>query len=1309
MSSKKKVVDVNQQNEKKTNKKKYKSNSVEETHQKTSSAQQKQGERMKNPKGGGGKQQTGKTTTAKKSINTAKQEKKPLCKFHRDGHCRKGSKCNFSHDKPSKKHTVDAKGAVKGKQHSSVTMPQKLQKFYQSLKSAKSDVCFLPSPENLQNWRECFTFANDDKPGLEECRTVLCQTYLKLPDDDRYAPSAAAVLKIIHLHLKSSEVNIDLMCSVFEDRLLRDSSLRSVEKVSVRKVLCELTDSLLALRKDCPEELLDQVLLLSCLKKKYDDKLSKIGPSSVISPLNEKVEPDNSFTRWLQKPTIDWLASGCIVGGPVLKVKYESVEEYVTTLQSVWTLLTFYWGMAALWPRCKFHFQGEQNKSCGKPLLTKCKQSRGQQCSMKIRKDGKVASCPNTATWSCCHRGHDCICSICLKKQKELITGSEASRECSTDLYDGQVTRTRLRMDSMELKLSKVVSRRPPAVAVQWKTSYRLQPAALVGVVPVTAAKSSLEGDMQIFWGEIVTSNRDEPEHRARERQQMTIRILSRTDCEQLPSQMDLPFATDSTVVVIDMRVFVPEVISVLSTLTSTSFHDGFKGLSFSMALISRPSEDDNIKEIQHCNVETLHNEVLSAKEIQHCNVETLHNEVLSALEGSDIRCIKQLGHDERDKIARKICAVSRVRTLDPTQKLAFTLGLSRMLHCTQGPPGTGKSYVGVCLVLAFMAIREVVREKYPYIGPIVALSYKNHALDEFLVDILESNPAKFHKRGALIRLGKPESEKLERFTERRSQDESLARQNLEKYVETLKKARGLVQLWLEKTDISTDYSLSAVCHCLRIVHENGIRTVRKDESKEELDSDQASGDAKQFFEDVKHIVDNNNTVDYSLDDLLEENMIKPAIHWDPPNQSSNKSTKPQLLLQCWLNGDELPLRCNFREEENQCLNHAIDDSEYCEEHTCSFLKCNERRNRGQNYCDRHRCVSSIEGGCSEVKFIESPYCRDHCCPFCLDKEKIFGGAACEKHTCCEVDCGLVQMFSLPFCVKHGCEVCIATNSVSPLSMKCSQSSYCEQHKCKSDSCLERSLDSGSTCQKHSCQVCGAAIDNGIVCPQHCCQFIDDVDGTYCTQVRAVTQSGDASNFCKEHTCYFCVELNCALDKRTYSPNYTCSDHVQCQHTDMEGKKCFSLISYGFYCAHHNHMASESTSHCAGITKKGKPCRTLKPEDCNGRWYCNDHKAQSQNLIQPDTAEIDEKVRLSVLYDMPCPITGKSSLEAIPYPYGKQVLRCIGKDCECYCAVEVATIFWECFLHHNEGTAQENMTQMAASLCESEGELDILF
>jgi hypothetical protein len=100
---------------------------------------------------------------------------------------------------------------------------------------------------------------------------------------------------------------------------------------------------------------------------------------------------------------------------------------------------------------------------------------------------------------------------------------------------------------------------------------------------------------------------------------------------------------------------------------------------------------------------------------------------------------------------------------LDPDQFDSFIGSLSNPVHCTQGPPGTGKSYVGVVMARALLVIRSWWMKVSPSAGepPILILSYKNHAIDEFLLDLIKAEHSV-----KMIRMGTSSEPKLSAYSE---------------------------------------------------------------------------------------------------------------------------------------------------------------------------------------------------------------------------------------------------------------------------------------------------------------------------------------------------------------------------------------------------------------------------------------------------------------------------------------------------------------------------------------------------------------
>ena len=82
-------------------------------------------------------------------------------------------------------------------------------------------------------------------------------------------------------------------------------------------------------------------------------------------------------------------------------------------------------------------------------------------------------------------------------------------------------------------------------------------------------------------------------------------------------------------------------------------------------------------------------------------------------------------------------------------------------------------------------------------LGPILVLSYKNHALDEFLCDVIKFQPS-FKKPGALIRTGKAENEIMSSFSERHNPLETSAQNELTTRLSVQRNARKIAFEWRE-------------------------------------------------------------------------------------------------------------------------------------------------------------------------------------------------------------------------------------------------------------------------------------------------------------------------------------------------------------------------------------------------------------------------------------------------------------------------------------------------------------------------------
>ena len=132
-------------------------------------------------------------------------------------------------------------------------------------------------------------------------------------------------------------------------------------------------------------------------------------------------------------------------------------------------------------------------------------------------------------------------------------------------------------------------------------------------------------------------------------------------------------------------------------------------------------------------------------------------------------------------RMCEDLVVLLKETTLDEGQLRSFIDGLKSPVHLTQGPPGTGKSYLGVVMVRALMIVRKFWVKVDESVGtpPILVLSYKNHAIDEFLIDLIKAE-RRLNQSSGLIRIGGGASldQRLGAFSER-----TLGRQDYEAWV----------------------------------------------------------------------------------------------------------------------------------------------------------------------------------------------------------------------------------------------------------------------------------------------------------------------------------------------------------------------------------------------------------------------------------------------------------------------------------------------------------------------------------------------
>jgi hypothetical protein len=1040
--------------------------------------------------------------------------------------------------------------------------------------------------------------------------------YLYLPETMDSVPNIHHLLLFLCQELKQIQKakHFSLILDIFDKRLLHTTQLQSITSFEMIKQVDQDIQSLDSIIKSSTPQLISKfsnefseiLEYISNVQKKLSalkGELKKIRIPEKKTQEPEYLDMKNASNQgqaidgWYNAPTIDWLLNGGWYTNTQLQLRYDSVEDYASTLQKLWTQLSFYWGMAAFWPKCKHRFDqpkdgkapaaigGGDIKMCNAPLL--CSVVKVVPCSMRRRGGGL---CTNMASWSCHQRGHDAICNECVGKKVQNATFGPAPdrRDLSTDIYDAVVTDLRHHNESLILNFQNVLSRKPPEKAVNWKTSYRLQPACLVGVVKLHATHATIPMSSPIYWGEIVLQNshdEDMREYSRRERGYLTVRLLSKADSQLLPTEVEYPFTVGSKAAIVDFRVFVPEVFSVLATISHPVFKTGLERLPFKHSLLGWNREEEERVQFDYSLPDLcIHNAILHSK----------------------IPSIQTLSGDQKVALTTKILALNLVKTLDRTQLEAFCKGLMCNFHCTQGPPGTGKSYVGVCLVLALNLIRNLLYKDGRVVGPILTLSYKNHALDEFLKDVKDNCSDLAHNRGKLIRIGKPELEELLPYTERSSTAESEAKRMLDERLQIMRRMKVSLQSWMKMNlGIYEIHNVADILNKLKILADE----IELIDVIEPLKPAEAYGILRQILNER-----------LALDgDLL---LIKGAEHWPLPTANSNRVV--ELLLR-WLNGEKPPLRCQkfiFPEQNNpvsviQCIHCAAMPSSFCSEvHSCIFQGClNQKSNNPPNSrrCGDHKC--SVQT-CIELKLAHNiGFCKDHLCPLCYETPKaIVGAEACRNHTCTIRGCQKIIFAPFDFCLDHMCKECLQigymSNQAKQIYFQRNQlSDFCGNHKCADKDCNGVKLPDLPFCELHACRICGerAAFER-LYCENHNCMFEDG-----CTNARMIhPTNGMESLYCVDHTCSICFQLGAELTQSAYPPRFTCASHELCQFVYQEdGSSCDCLIDltlHSSYCP--QHIPKFYDGKCNGIAKKtGKPCKSIPMKD---QLFCHVHMDQAQ-------------------------------------------------------------------------------------------------
>ncbi|KAG6967558.1 hypothetical protein JG688_00006251 [Phytophthora aleatoria] len=778
---------------------------------------------------------------------------------------------------------------------------------------------------------------------------------------------------------------------------------------------------------------------------------------------------------------------------------YESSDEYFRTVVELWIGMTFVEGNNALLPHCTVKMGDKMQHTKG-------------------------------------------YCSRCAGEYQQRLRGPP-SKYASTHIYDGSVANVKY---DGTLSIEQVASRRPPLQPIHWRTTKRLSSPNLIGIVRLANREASLRATDEIYWAEIIFQGKSFDEYKARERGRLTLRLLQYLDEPGNSLKTHNPAIGDA-VAIIDCQTFVPEFIPVLKALEKqrqmpVPFQNGAllnlcNHVSFGPNADSDRTDNDDYEDDSDGDA----NPITDTADIPS------HDLIRKVVQLSLLDPIVDIRRDEalRNQLEYSLLRLAKSATLDPGQLRSFAEALMYPVHCTQGPPGTGKSYLGVVVVRALLVIRDLWKRKNGEIGdpPILVLSYKNHAIDEFLLDLLRSEPTLDHtprhntsfgryylNNGfkKLVRIGGGCSEpELEPYRER---NVAFSDPSVRKVSERIEACQDLRDQWHKFRDCFTPiYEAqtvvagdtktldpeerktvqgavpavsSAVATLLKLAEtisvDDNDKALNVDDTEEKANESE-DGESDQLvsvaptvtpIEIVKRMLVAKPMLTNANIAVLHEG-IK---HYDP-------AIDPMEVLYQWISGFCPLPACAYPKSR---LNVSFDESKFCQEHSCKFTQdgeyfCLDAVVHKRLFCERHLCSAEKCKNCrmNDVQL----FCEDHACFVCLAREERADVAVeepprntCDRHPLCW---GLEGM-----CVE------VAEPSSSHCKMH-AEDLYCKWVSKRGEPCAEIAT-TGQYCGSHHAEELALSERMAQVSTDKC--QARTRKGKLC---KAVPLSG--SNFCRDH------------------------------------------------------------------------------------------------------------------------------------------------------------------------------------------------
>ena len=553
-----------------------------------------------------------------------------------------------------------------------------------------------------------------------------------------------------------------------------------------------------------------------------------------------------------------------------------------------------------------------------------------------------------------------------------------------------------------------------------------------------------------------------------------------------------------------------------------------------------------------------------------------------------------------------------------------------------------------MCIILALVIVRKYVLKNGNSVGPILMLSYKNHALEEFLTDVLKFAP--WLRPGQLVRCGKVDHPELLDFSEFNSKDERQAEVALQQCIRTQRAARATAKSWLElarSLEFTSPVAEKAVLRVMELL----VRLAAP--CLVDADADQQALFDAIVDEDalIPSLICAESPPVTAFDvyaDVFYE-WVDQVDHWKEVVNRRNTAQQVQMLLTRWLRGEVPPPRCQWDGGDGDhygCDRYCVKDQSFCRAHLCRIAGCSSPRWDDEGglavHCEFHICKAE---DCISVRLAAGSFCTDHSCVGCVaqvmagnlevEVEMVLqAGSGCSEHCCQHANCHQSKLSPHSYCIDHICLCCAQDPLLDHARLSRYPGGFCVSHECLVGGCSEQrllSIDDAEYCAYHTCRLCTDAVDLSsgeaalsMLCADHRCAY-----PKYTCQQEVLETNDVLTERCSFHSCRVCVTNPSAAEWGDITedfPRNVCEAHPLCicplvpENADIVlCGEC--AVPGGDFCAEHivdEKMGEKEAAEavelvyngvCHGLTKKGANCKTKCPEP--QQLYCSAHVNQA--------------------------------------------------------------------------------------------------